>query len=196
MAIIQVLLAFLTRSAGKILNAAFGWATVMLFGQVPQERRIYLSLIAFGSVAWIVALAGVLEPSVATFLYQTFGRAVPFIADAVTYAVSLATLVAIKARFQSDTASVKHDLRAEIADGLRWLWVNQASRTTTFPNAVTTNWGSSYPESFAALIVAPPDGDLVCGWRPATRRVRGETEACHLARRWCARPKTVRCKLP
>src|SRR5207244_13054553 len=69
MAIIQVLLAFLTRSAGKILNAAFGWATVMLFGQVPQERRIYLSLIAFGSVAWIVPLAGVLDPSVAAFLF-------------------------------------------------------------------------------------------------------------------------------
>src|SRR5947208_12450233 len=69
MAIIQALLAFLTRSAGKILNTAFGWATVMLFGQVPQERQIYLSIIAFGSVAWIVAVAGVLEPSVATFLF-------------------------------------------------------------------------------------------------------------------------------
>src|SRR5947207_12650535 len=69
MAIIQVLLAFLTRSAGKILNAAFGWATVMLFGQVPQERRVYLSLSAFGSMGWIVALVGVLEPSVATFLF-------------------------------------------------------------------------------------------------------------------------------
>src|SRR5437660_356346 len=61
MAIIQALLAFLTRSAGKILNTAFGWATVMLFGQVPQERQIYLSIIAFGSVAWIVAVAGGLE---------------------------------------------------------------------------------------------------------------------------------------
>ena len=69
MVIIQALLAFLTRSAGKILNTAFGWATVMLFGQVPQERQIYLSIIAFGSVAWIVAVAGVLEPSVATFLF-------------------------------------------------------------------------------------------------------------------------------
>src|SRR2546426_11170043 len=68
MVIIQALLAFLTRSAGKILNTAFGWATVMLFGQVPQERQIYLSVIAFGSLAWIVAVAGVLEPSVATFL--------------------------------------------------------------------------------------------------------------------------------
>jgi hypothetical protein len=69
MVIIQALLAFLTRSAGRILNTAFGWATVMLFGQVPQERQIYLSIVVFGSVAWIVAVAGVLEPSVATFLF-------------------------------------------------------------------------------------------------------------------------------
>src|SRR5207253_9398010 len=69
MVIIQALLAYLARSAGKILNTAFGWATVMLFGQVPQERQIYLSIIAFGSVAWIVAVAGVLEASVATFLF-------------------------------------------------------------------------------------------------------------------------------
>src|SRR5438445_77870 len=61
MVIIQALLAYVARSAGKILNTAFGWATVMLFGQVPQERQIYLSIIAFGSLAWVVARAGGLE---------------------------------------------------------------------------------------------------------------------------------------
>src|SRR6185503_18106996 len=44
-------------------------------------------------------------------------------------------------------------INSAIEDGLRYLWVNQAARTTNFPNGVTTNWGSSYPESFAALIV-------------------------------------------
>jgi RHS repeat-associated protein len=44
-------------------------------------------------------------------------------------------------------------INSAIEDGLRYLWVNQANRTTTFPSSVTTNWGSSYPESFAALIV-------------------------------------------
>ena len=68
MAIVQALLALLTRSAGRLLNTAFGWATVMLFGQVPQDRQIYLSIIAFGSVAWIVVVAGVAVPSFATFL--------------------------------------------------------------------------------------------------------------------------------
>jgi hypothetical protein len=43
MALIQGLIAALLRSAGKILNTAFGWATMTLFGRVPQERQVYLS---------------------------------------------------------------------------------------------------------------------------------------------------------
>jgi hypothetical protein len=68
MAIIQALIAALTRSAGKLLNTVFAWATVLLFGRVSEDRQIYLSGIAFGSVIWLVTLVGVAFPSVATFL--------------------------------------------------------------------------------------------------------------------------------
>src|SRR5215831_4328686 len=53
MAIVQALLAAVARSAGRVLNTVFGWATVMIFGRVPESRQIYLSVIAFGSVVWI-----------------------------------------------------------------------------------------------------------------------------------------------
>jgi hypothetical protein len=68
MAIIQAVLALLFRSAGRLLNTAFGWATTMLFGKVPADRQIYLSVIAFGSIAWVVAVLGIVFPSFATFL--------------------------------------------------------------------------------------------------------------------------------
>src|SRR5215213_2288593 len=68
MAIVQAILAVVFRSAGKLLNTAFGWATMMLFGKVPQDRQIYLSVIAFGSIGWIVAVLGIIFPSFATFL--------------------------------------------------------------------------------------------------------------------------------
>ncbi|HET7340823.1 MAG TPA: hypothetical protein VFL90_05125 [Methylomirabilota bacterium] len=68
MAIVQAVLALLARSAGKLLNMAFGWATVMLFGRVPEDRQIYLSIAAFGSVLWLVALLGIAVPGAATFL--------------------------------------------------------------------------------------------------------------------------------
>ena len=56
------------RSAGKLLNTAFGWATAMLFGRVAQDRQIYLSVIAFGSVIWILSLLGIAFPAFATFM--------------------------------------------------------------------------------------------------------------------------------
>ena len=68
MAIIQGLLGILSQSAGKIFNTAFGWATVMLFGKVPQSRQIYLSVIALGSVAWMVALLGTVSEDFASIL--------------------------------------------------------------------------------------------------------------------------------
>ena len=68
MAIVQALLAMIFRSAGKLLNTTFGWATVLLFGRVPEDRQIYLSGVAFGSVLWLVALVGVAFPAVGSFL--------------------------------------------------------------------------------------------------------------------------------
>ncbi|MFN3653479.1 MAG: hypothetical protein ACK47B_28195 [Armatimonadota bacterium] len=68
MAIIQGLLAVIARSAGKLLNTVFGWATTLLFGKVSEDRQIYLSIMSFGSVAWLVVAIGVIFPSVGTFL--------------------------------------------------------------------------------------------------------------------------------
>ena len=68
MALFQALLAALFRSMGSILNTAFGWATLMLFGRTPRKRRTALSIVSLGSVLWIIALLGVLSPSIASFL--------------------------------------------------------------------------------------------------------------------------------
>src|SRR5262249_8816773 len=46
----------------------FSWATVMLFGKVPQDRQIYLSLTALGSVLWLIVVLGIVFPALATFL--------------------------------------------------------------------------------------------------------------------------------
>ncbi len=56
------------RFTGRVLNSALGWATVLLFGKVAQSRQILLLLVTLGSLAWTAALAGVLVPSVGTFL--------------------------------------------------------------------------------------------------------------------------------
>ncbi len=68
MAILQTILTALTQSLGRILNTAFSWATVLLFGKVDSKRQTYLSIITLLAVVWLVVLVGVVFPSVATFL--------------------------------------------------------------------------------------------------------------------------------
>jgi len=68
MAILQALLTAILRQAGKLLNTVFGWATTMLFGKVPEKRQVYLSVIALGSVLWIIVLLGIAFPRFGAFL--------------------------------------------------------------------------------------------------------------------------------
>ncbi len=68
MALLQGLFAAIFRSLGKILNTAFGWATILLFGKVPAKKQTYLSLASLGSLLWFIVVLGIASPSVATFL--------------------------------------------------------------------------------------------------------------------------------
>ena len=47
---------------------SLGWASTLLFGRVPASRQILLLGITFGSVIWLVMLAGLIVPDVGAFL--------------------------------------------------------------------------------------------------------------------------------
>jgi len=68
------------------------------------------------------------------FLYQTIGQAAPFLANAVSFAVSAVSLLFIRTRFQEDRVPTPRDLRAEITEGLRWLWNQPLIRFMAFLN--------------------------------------------------------------
>jgi len=68
MAILAGLFGMLGRFAGKFLTTTLGWASVLLFGRVPQDRQIVLALVTFGSLAWAIAVLGVVLPYVGAFL--------------------------------------------------------------------------------------------------------------------------------
>ncbi len=68
MAIVASLFAALSRFLGRFVNMALGWATILLFGQIPQSRRMLLSFITLGSLAWVATVVGVLLPDVGAFL--------------------------------------------------------------------------------------------------------------------------------
>jgi hypothetical protein len=67
MAILQALIAFIGRSAGKILNAAFGWAVRALFGQVSGTENALLTALVAAAALWPLLVAGIFFPRVASF---------------------------------------------------------------------------------------------------------------------------------
>jgi hypothetical protein len=68
------------RLIGAVATMTVAWATILLFGRIPQSKQTLLSFITLGSLAWIAALAGVLVPTVGSFLLAAVPRA-PFIED-------------------------------------------------------------------------------------------------------------------
>ncbi|MCA1588176.1 MAG: hypothetical protein LC744_05890 [Chloroflexi bacterium] len=74
MALIAPLIAFIGRQLGRIVQVAFGWATMMLFGRVPQSKQLLLAVVALGSIAWVVTLVGIAFPDVGAFLIAFIPR--------------------------------------------------------------------------------------------------------------------------
>ena len=78
------------------------------------------------------------------------GRALPFLADAVSYVFSLASLLAIRTPFQEERRHEQVPLRAQLAEGFRWLWGHPFLRTC----AILFTWVNLlFEATFLVLIV-------------------------------------------
>lgn len=124
------------------LAMAFG---VLSLWQIYVVAFVEGSLFVFFNIAEVAGLARVVEkvdlarataqneaafaaaqiagPSLGTLLFQTLGRAAPFIANALSFMVSALALWKIRTSFRGTPPSgPPRALRHEIAEGLRWLW--------------------------------------------------------------------------
>ena len=68
MVILQAILALILRAAGTLVNTAFGWATAMLFGKVPQDRQLVLSVVCSLAIVWFALALGIVFPRFAVFV--------------------------------------------------------------------------------------------------------------------------------
>ena len=68
MAIIQAVLALISKAAGKILNAIFGWAVQALFGRTTSRNQTLLSALVGAAVAWPLLLVGIAAPKIAALV--------------------------------------------------------------------------------------------------------------------------------
>jgi predicted MFS family arabinose efflux permease len=99
--------------------------------------------------------AGLLGQPLGGFLFG-LGRAVPFAADAVSYAVSLVTLAGIRRSLTAAHAGERRHPFAEMVEGLHWLWRQPFLRSTTL--IVAASNGLFQAVTLAVIVVAKTHG--------------------------------------
>lgn len=117
--------AFVEGSLFVFFNIAEVAALSRVVPTVDLPRAAAQNEAAFGA-------AHIAGPPLGTLLFQTLGRAAPFVADALTYLVSAASLWRIKTDFRPVAVSPPRRLRAEITEGLSWLWHQPLIRYMAF----------------------------------------------------------------
>lgn len=114
------------------LNVFFSLSqTACLPRVVPKEQLPVAS--AQNETSW--QMSALLGPFLGGFLYG-LGRLVPFLCDAVSYTASVISLFFIKTEFQEERPSSPRKLRAEIGEGLAWLWNQPLVRAMAFLSSV------------------------------------------------------------
>jgi len=108
--------------ASAIFNPA---ATAALPGIVP-DGQLEEAWAATEARTWGASLAGTALGGVLFGL----GRAVPFLADAVSYGASFGTVSRIRGRFRPEQKAERKALWREVADGLRLVWQVPILRAT------------------------------------------------------------------
>ena len=130
------------------------WFDVLALWQIYAVSFVEGSLFVFFNLAEVAALprvvpaamlpaataqnhaafdgAQVAGPSIGTLLFQTLGRAAPFVADALSYLVSAVSLSLIRSSFRGEAPPAAGSLRSQIAEGFRWLWGQPLIRTMAF----------------------------------------------------------------
>jgi MFS family permease len=86
---------------------------------------------AVGAVTARVATVNLCGPPLGGFLFG-IARSLPFVVDACSYAASLTSLALVRTPFQGARASTDASLRAQIAEGMRFLWGRPFLRTCAF----------------------------------------------------------------
>lgn len=82
------------------------------------------------------------------------GRTLPFVFDAISYAISVVTVLLIRPRLQETRVEPKRHLLAEVAEGVSWLARHRIMRTTSLLGAVND---AVINALFLVIIVAAAD---------------------------------------
>ena len=109
---------YITAFLEGTLMILFALTKTAAVSQVVTRTQLSTAVAQEEFVEGTTALFG---PSLSGVLY-TLGTMFPFITDAISYLISIVTLLLIRTPFQRERASTRRKVWAEIAEGVLWVW--------------------------------------------------------------------------
>ena len=118
---------YITSLLEGTLARFFDLAHTASLAQVVEGEQLSTAVALDEVMEGTTALGG---PSLAGLLFG-FSRMLPFLADAVSYAVSILTLTLIRVPFQGQRNGERRRLSSEVRVGMSWMWHQPFIRTMT-----------------------------------------------------------------
>jgi MFS family permease len=123
------------------LGTCFTVANTTALPNIVQREQLADGLRQSQTAYTVVRLCGSV---IGGFLFS-LGRSVPFVVNAVSFAVSVVSLRFIRARFQQEREVTRRTVRADLTEGLGWLWNQSLLRFLTLVNgADSLRYGAGY----------------------------------------------------
>ncbi|HJT57172.1 MAG TPA: MFS transporter [Ktedonobacteraceae bacterium] len=123
------------------LYVFFDLAETAALPQVVSKEQLSAATaqnqVAFG-------ITSLLGPPLGGFLFS-LQSILPFLTDAISYTVSVLSLLFIRVRFQQERVAARRKLRVEIVEGLKWLWHQPLLRIMAFLNSGLSAIGFGTP---------------------------------------------------
>jgi predicted MFS family arabinose efflux permease len=133
-------LLYVTSIVEATLGTFFNIAEVSCLPQVVTKEQLPA---AMGRTQATAGIATLLGPPLGGLLFS-LRSLLPFLADAVSYIVSVGSLFLIRTSFQEQRSTVTRHLRREIMEGLRWVWHQPLIRSMALITGANVFCGSGY----------------------------------------------------
>jgi MFS family permease len=141
---LSILQLYLVSLLEGTLFVFFNLAEVACLPRVVATEQLPAATAQYQATDGVSAL---ISPQLGGALYG-LRHALPFLADAVSYAASVISLLFISARFQEERTASRRRLHLEIGEGLVWLWRQPLIRYIAF---LTGGW--NFVSAGATLLV-------------------------------------------
>lgn len=132
---------YLVTVVSGMLEVFFDIAELACLPQVVTKEHLPEAL---GRTQASTGVVNLISPPLGGVLFS-LRPLLPFLVDALSYAISVCSLLLIRVPFQEQRAAPVRNLRAEIGEGLRWLWHQPLLRTMALVTSGNIFAGAGFP---------------------------------------------------